>query len=69
MSKRTVICTYIQKVKKLVLVWKFKSVNFVFGRLVDSDSSFEFNYNSLFLTKNYQIQNHIHSYTYAKNPY
>ena len=43
MSKRTVICTYIQKVKKLVLVWKFKSVNFVFGRLVDSDSSFEFN--------------------------
>ena len=30
---------YIQKVGKLVLVWKFKSVNFIFGRLVNSGSS------------------------------
>ena len=34
---------YSIKVRKLVLVWKFKSVIFIFGRLVDSVSSFEFN--------------------------
>ena len=35
------IYTYIQEVRELVLVSKFKSV--IFGRMVDPDSSFQFN--------------------------
>ena len=39
------IYIYIQKVRKLVLVRKFrkKSVIFIFGRLIDSVNSLEFN--------------------------